>query len=477
MRRNKEKQKGQVFTPAHLVNNILDLCGYNTPEAIIGKHIIDNSCGDGAFLIEVVRRFIGAYRSADYADDAIRAGLEEYVHGIELDPEAYAQCEVNLDEVAKTFGITGVHWDVDNTDSLKSNKHLAKMDYVVGNPPYVRVHNISTDAKFLKTNYSFMREGMSDLYLAFFELGLYMLNDTGILGYVTPSSYFNSKAGGIFRDYIIGGRSLHTVVDFGHYQPFSASTYVAITLLTKSENDTVNCYDYDESTQTLVNHRVLEFGDFVTDNRQLLFGDSSARQTQVILASEGLHKKCIVKNGITTLLDEFFISENLPQTQFVIPILKASTGAWERCIYPYRENGRPINFNALESDLELSKRYETFRERLLARDLQKGTEWYEFGRAQGIKDVYKDKYAVNSLIRSKEDIKLTFCPAGTGVYGGLYILTDLSEDELRGVLVSDEFEAYVKSLGKYKSGGYYTYSSKELQLYLNYKLARVNLLD
>ena len=477
MRRNKEKQKGQVFTPAHLVNNILDLCGYNTPEAIIGKHIIDNSCGDGAFLIEVVRRFIGAYRSADYADDAIRAGLEEYVHGIELDPEAYAQCEVNLDEVAKTFGITGVHWDVDNTDSLKSNKHLAKMDYVVGNPPYVRVHNISTDAKFLKTNYSFMREGMSDLYLAFFELGLYMLNDTGILGYVTPSSYFNSKAGGIFRDYIIGGRSLHTVVDFGHYQPFSASTYVAITLLTKSENDTVNCYDYDESTQTLVNHRVLEFGDFVTDNRQLLFGDSSARQTQVILASEGLHKKCIVKNGITTLLDEFFISENLPQTQFVRPILKASTGAWERCIYPYRENGRPINFNALESDLELSKRYETFRERLLARDLQKGTEWYEFGRAQGIKDVYKDKYAVNSLIRSKEDIKLTFCPAGTGVYGGLYILTDLSEDELRGVLVSDEFEAYVKSLGKYKSGGYYTYSSKELQLYLNYKLARVNLLD
>lgn len=477
MRRNKEKQKGQVFTPAHLVNNILDLCGYNTPEAIIGKHIIDNSCGDGAFLIEVVRRFIGAYRSADYADDAIRAGLEEYVHGIELDPEAYAQCEVNLDEVAKSFGITGVHWDVDNTDSLKSNKHLAKMDYVVGNPPYVRVHNISTDAKFLKTNYSFMREGMSDLYLAFFELGLYMLNDTGILGYVTPSSYFNSKAGGIFRDYIIGGRSLHTVVDFGHYQPFSVSTYVAITLLTKSENDTVNCYDYDESTQTLVNHRVLEFGDFVTDNRQLLFGGSSARQTQVILASEGLHKKCIVKNGITTLLDEFFISENLPQTQFVIPILKASTGAWERCIYPYRENGRPINFNALESDLVLSKRYETFRERLLARDLQKGTEWYEFGRAQGIKDVYKDKYAVNSLIRSKEDIKLTFCPAGTGVYGGLYILTDLSEDELRGVLVSDEFEAYVKSLGKYKSGGYYTYSSKELQLYLNYKLARVNLLD
>lgn len=471
------KHKGQVFTPDYLVKNILDLCGYTETSAIIDKHIIDNSCGDGAFLVEVAQRFIGAYRLAGYSDDAIKQALETYVHGIELDTDAYTKCIENLTTLSETFNLTGVKWNITNTDALTNTRYLASMDYVVGNPPYVRVHNISTDAKFLKTNYSFMREGMSDLYLAFFELGLYMLNDTGILGYVTPSSYFNSKAGGIFRDYIIRGRSLHTVVDFGHYQPFSATTYVAITLLTKTENDTVNYYEYDEFEHKPVNHRVLDFGDFVTDSRQLLFGGREVSQTQAILASEGLPKKCVVKNGITTLLDEFFISETLPCTQFVIPILKASTGAWERCIYPYNENGRPIPFDVLQSDLELSKRYETYKDRLLARDLQKGTEWYEFGRAQGIKDVYKQKYAVNSLIRSKEDIKLVACPPGTGVYGGLYILTDLSEDELRGVLVSDEFEAYVKSLGKYKSGGYYTYSSKELQLYLNYKQARVNLLD
>jgi len=471
------KHKGQVFTPDYLVKNILDLCGYTETSAIIDKHIIDNSCGDGAFLVEVAQRFIGAYRLAGYSDDAIKQALETYVHGIELDTDAYTKCIENLTTLSETFNLTGVKWNITNTDALTNTRYLASMDYVVGNPPYVRVHNISTDAKFLKTNYSFMREGMSDLYLAFFELGLYMLKDTGILGYVTPSSYFNSKAGGIFRDYIIRGRSLHTVVDFGHYQPFSATTYVAITLLTKAENDTVNYYEYDEFKHKPVNHRVLDLGDFVTDSRQLLFGGREVSQTQAILASEGLPKKCVVKNGITTLLDEFFISETLPCTQFVIPILKASTGAWERCIYPYNENGRPIHFDVLQSDLELSKRYETYKDRLLARDLQKGTEWYEFGRAQGIKDVYKQKYAVNSLIRSKEDIKLVACPQGTGVYGGLYILTDLSEDELRGVLVSDEFEAYVKSLGKYKSGGYYTYSSKELQLYLNYKLARVNLLD
>ena len=186
------KHKGQVFTPDYLVKNILDLCGYTETSAIIDNHIIDNSCGDGAFLVEVAQRFIGAYRLAGYSDDAIKQALETYVHGIELDTDAYIKCIENLTTLSETFNLTGVKWNITNTDALTNTRYLASMDYVVGNPPYVRVHNISTDAKFLKTNYSFMREGMSDLYLAFFELGLYMLKDTGILGYVTPISYFNS---------------------------------------------------------------------------------------------------------------------------------------------------------------------------------------------------------------------------------------------------------------------------------------------
>ena len=468
------KHKGQVFTPDYLVKNVLDLCGYNEPAGIINKHIIDNSCGDGAFLVEAVRRFIGAYRSSNHTDDTIKKALENYVHGIELDKEAYIKCIENLNASVEILGITGVKWDVANTDALTHTKHLASMDYVVGNPPYVRVHNISADTKFLRTNYSFVREGMSDLYLAFFELGLYMLNDTGILGYITPSSYYNSKAGGIFRDYIIGGRSLHTIVDFGHFQSITATTYVAITVLTNQENDTVNFYEYDEEQLKPVNHRVLELGDFLTDSKQFLFGEASLAQS--ILASEGLPKKCIVKNGITTLLDEFFISNNFTFAHHTIPIVKASTSSRERCIYPYNELGRLVPYEVLQGDLELKKRYEEYRDRLLERDIQKGTAWYEFGRAQGIKDVYKQKYAINNLIRGKEDIKIVSCPPGTGVYGGLYILTSLSERTLRSMVLSDEFVDYVKTLGKYKSGGYYTFSSKELQLYLNYKLARVNLM-
>ena len=98
-----------------------------------------------------------------------------------------------------------------------------------------------------------------------------------------------------------------------------------------------------------------------------------------------------------------------------------------------------------------------------------GEKWYGFGRSQGINDVYKDKIAVNALIRDLDSIKIRLCEAGTGVYSGLYILTDIPYQEVRQLLVSDDFLNYLVLLSKYKSGGYYTFSSKDLQMYLEYK--------
>ena len=34
--------------------------------------------------------------------------------------------------------------------------------------------------------------------------------------------------------------------------------------------------------------------------------------------------------------------------------------------------------------------------------------------------------------------------------------------------LSDDFIEYIKAVGKYKNGGYYTFSSKELESWLNY---------
>ena len=98
--------------------------------------------------------------------------------------------------------------------------------------------------------------------------------------------------------------------------------------------------------------------------------------------------------------------------------------------------------------------------------------WYAFGRTQAINDTYKDKWAIKSIVKTVDDCHPVLAPSGTGVYGGLYILPkDVEgdvENYLIGVLKSQDFLDYVKMLGKYKSGGYYTYSSKDLENYLNW---------
>jgi adenine-specific DNA-methyltransferase len=120
----------------------------------------------------------------------------------------------------------------------------------------------------------------------------------------------------------------------------------------------------------------------------------------------------------------------------------------------------------------IRERYEKYADTLKRRSIDGSNPWYGFGRSQGINDVHKKKYAINALIRGVEDIKFSICGEGWGVYSGLYILTDFEYDDLRDVLFTDEFVAYVAMLGKYKSGGYYTFSSKDLQRFINYKLAK-----
>ena len=102
------KQHGRVYTPDYLVKLILDFGGYDKPN-LLRKHVIDNSCGDGAFLKEVVKRYCSTFleRSTDLFK--LKSDLETYIHGIELDAEECASCIQNLDEIAILFQKVCLH--------------------------------------------------------------------------------------------------------------------------------------------------------------------------------------------------------------------------------------------------------------------------------------------------------------------------------------------------------------------------------
>jgi adenine-specific DNA-methyltransferase len=241
-------------------------------------------------------------------------------------------------------------------------------------------------------------------------------------------------------------------------------------ILTAERNDHVDYYGYDEKKRAPYAVSRLDYEDFAMGGA-FVFGQKGAlAELRRMMSYAGAAPACAVKNGFATLCDDFFIGD-WPFGDYTIPIVKASTGRRAKCLFPYDGAGKLVPYEKLAENAAIRRHYDAYRDRLKGRSLERNGSWHGFGRAQGISDVQKKKYAINALIRDVPDIKLCQCEPGTGVYSGLYILTGFGLDELRSVLFTDDFVGYVATLGKYKSGGYYTYSSKDLARYLNYKFA------
>lgn len=180
-----------------------------------------------------------------------------------------------------------------------------------------------------------------------------------------------------------------------------------------------------------------------------------------------------VKNGFATLADKIFVGK-FPFTAGTITVVKASRGEWKRCIFPYSPEGKPLPENVFRTLAPDAYAVLVAHKDLLRseRDVHGAETWFLFGRSQALNDVSKKKIAVNTIVRDISDIKLVPVPAGSGVYSGLYILTECDVETVRESLCSEEFLRYLRTLKNYKSGGYYTFSAKDLCLFLNFSLSK-----
>ncbi len=465
----RKKKSGQVYTPDYLVCDILDTAGYYG-KTILGKHVIDNSAGDGAFLQEIVKRYCKAFLSANNDRNLLKDNLQSYIHGIEIEPSEYLKCLENLNGVAKQFDISGVCWDVLCGDALKEKSFNGKMDYVVGNPPYVRVHNLQENYCQTK-QFRFAQSGMTDLYLVFFEVGFNMLATGGKLCYITPSSWLNSLAGKTLREYILQNGNLLELIDLEHFQAFDATTYTLISLFEKGCRHESFLYSvYDGPTRCKKHIEQLKLRQ-VFINGEFYLAKSPALLLLQEIRTGIFPRRAVVKNGFATLADSVFINTKFAFVNHTIPVVKASTGKWYSAFYPYDNDGRPLKFNELCREKHVGEYLENNKHILLkGKPEQDTTTWFLYGRTQAIKDVWHDKIAVNTCIKDVASIKINFAPKGNGVYSGLYIMSETSCDVIKKMLQSEDFLNYVKLLKKYKSGGYYTFSSKDLEVYLNYRL-------
>ena len=477
------KEKGDVYTPEHIVEHVLDVAGYTVDSDILEKKIIDPSCGDGAFLSVVVKRIISAGRLSNMDDGDIADLIVKSVSGIEIVEDEAAKCRNNIETVCKQAGISiaASKLDIVCADTLDEYPNrIASYDFVVGNPPYVRIHNLeNTEAV---QSLSYCEKGMTDLYLAFYELGQALCADNGVLCYIAPSSWFASKSAIAMRDDLKINQRLSTVVDLQHIQPFEGiTTYTAIVKITPcKKNDSIEFATFDEyldrvasnSTDTSLFSSIPYEEAWINGLFVPIADDGMRNKIKDIMTAKSKECSVSVKNGFATNLDRFYIRPSFsdenkdPAPVWIRSIAKSSTAKWSRCFYPYDKNGRIL-------PLETFKGYDIYddllaeKEALLARNQISPDAWWGYARSQGIADVEKDKVAVNTLYRDKNDVKVLKVDAGKCVYGGVYVL-GMTIQDVKRACTSDVYMEYVCSLRKYKSGGYYTLGGKELERFLQW---------
>jgi adenine-specific DNA-methyltransferase len=220
------KNLGQVSTPTSIVDFMLDAVGYKG-ETILNKHILDNSCGDGAFLKRIVKRYVEVAKEKKLSSTETKKGLETYIHGIEIEVNSYKKCVKNLNHIFLA------NYDIRPGDALFIKDYDKRMDFVVGNPPYVKIHNLNGQTKNIISQQQL--KGMVNLYLLFYFLSFQQLNANGKLIYITPSFLKNSSSK-VLREKICQEKKLIHIYNFKHQQVFpDITTYPVISLFANSQ--------------------------------------------------------------------------------------------------------------------------------------------------------------------------------------------------------------------------------------------------
>ena len=141
----------QIPTPQEYVIHMLDYIGYS--KKLYGKRVLENSCGEGNILLEIVTRYIEDAKKEKYSLDDIKVGLNRDIVAYEVDKSCIKRCKKRLNKLVHSYGLKGIRWNIQNKDFLQES-FTNIFDYVIGNPPYITYHDMDdTQRDLLKRSF------------------------------------------------------------------------------------------------------------------------------------------------------------------------------------------------------------------------------------------------------------------------------------------------------------------------------------
>ena len=278
--KEERKKLGEYYTPPEVVRYILDAVGYTSAEEIEGKRILDPACGSGTFLVEATRRLIERFLKKFHKSSVARFEPEEAnailnevrksIYGLDINIFACNIAEMNLffqtidlygavkskykEEDFKGFNVFPAdslmppklksedfgEWEKSDSNDLKGIAGIKgmKFDFIVGNPPYVRVQRLDKEQKEQYGAYYLTPKGNYDIYIIFIERGAKWLENNGKLGFITSDQYTLTNYGEKLRKFIAENYKIEQFIDFADTGVFrDVSNYPSIIIIKKTDNE------------------------------------------------------------------------------------------------------------------------------------------------------------------------------------------------------------------------------------------------
>ena len=128
---------------------------------------------------------------------------------------------------------------VRNSDYLLDVHDAA--DFVIGNPPYVRLEEVPEDTAALYRKTYRTMTGRADLYVAFFEAALRQLKKDGVCAFICADRWMRNHYGSDLRRLVTSAYSVDLVMEMHNADAFhdEVDAYPAITLIRRKEQGPV----------------------------------------------------------------------------------------------------------------------------------------------------------------------------------------------------------------------------------------------
>ncbi len=156
-----------------------------------------------------------------------------------------AKIQAEVDEIKDNKIFVGAfEWRIEFPEVLDEDGRFVGFDCVIGNPPYIQLQKMGTDADTLqKMNYE-TYERTGDIYCLFYEMGMKLLKPGALLSFITSNKWMRANYGKSLREHLSSKYNPTLLIDFANNKIFdSATVLVNILSLEKCGNQghTISC--------------------------------------------------------------------------------------------------------------------------------------------------------------------------------------------------------------------------------------------